>query len=252
MSIIFVILGLIFIIYILNKNIFKPLIENMASNDEAIANVASLYNNTQMTVNNLTASQGITANNLTVQGSTTTKDVNAQNITAQNITTKGMSSDNLNVNNIMSATRGYFKGGDAGGGGQTHFPYTDGTNYIRGHTTHNGNLNVTGVITGQQIAIAMIDDNANLPWDRSKWLQNIADRKLLTKSMPDGTMLPFFLNHYNSNNSSNPNRDMRLIFLVKLGNQAMAYEMPQSHDNIPNPRNNSVSNDTQWRVALQA
>ena len=42
----------------------------------------------------------------------------------------------------------YCKGGDAGGGGETHFPYTNGENYIRGHTNHSGDLRMLGSIAG--------------------------------------------------------------------------------------------------------
>jgi hypothetical protein len=41
----------------------------------------------------------------------------------------------------------YCKGGDAGGGGDTHFPYINGDNFIRGHTNHDGDFRANQSLT---------------------------------------------------------------------------------------------------------
>lgn len=135
---------LIVLLYVGYKQNYK--IENMATVDEAINNVASIYNNASMTVSNINTTDSIKiTRNLNVEGATNLKGTTI--------------SGDANVSNILNATRGYFKGGDAGGGGGTHFPYTDGTNYIRGHTTHNGNFNVGGtLVVNNRNILAELDD----------------------------------------------------------------------------------------------
>ena len=59
-----------------------------------------------------------------------------------------LNAGSLNISNLLTVTNGiYTKGGDAGGGGGTHFPWIDGINYIRGNTAHDGTLNVRDNLT---------------------------------------------------------------------------------------------------------
>ena len=59
----------------------------------------------------------------------------------------GLQKDGYTVpGNLIVAEKLWCKGGNAGGGGQTHFPYNDGLNYIRGHTILTGNLSSNGRI----------------------------------------------------------------------------------------------------------
>ena len=60
-----------------------------------------------------------------------------------------LNAGSLNINAPLTVTNGlYAKGGAAGGNGnQTHFPWTDGINYIRGNTSHDGTLNVRDNVT---------------------------------------------------------------------------------------------------------
>jgi hypothetical protein len=149
------------LLYIRYKKKYKyNLVENMASVDEAINNVASLYNNSTMTVSNINITDSAKiARNLNVEGTTNLKGTTVTGITANALKVTG----DANIDNILSATRGYFRGGDAGGGGGTHFPWVDGTNYIRGHTTHNGNFNVGGelIVNGRNILTELNDLKAN-------------------------------------------------------------------------------------------
>ena len=48
--------------------------------------------------------------------------------------------------NIVNATALYSKGG-TGAGTNTHFPYSDGNNYIGGNTNMSNNLSVGGTVT---------------------------------------------------------------------------------------------------------
>ena len=60
-----------------------------------------------------------------------------------------LNAGSLNINVPLTVTNGlYAKGGAAGGNGnQTHFPWTDGINYIRGNTSHDGTLNIRDNLT---------------------------------------------------------------------------------------------------------
>jgi hypothetical protein len=70
----------------------------------------------------------------------------------------GLQKDGYTVpGNLIVADKLWCKGGNAGGGGQTHFPYNDGLNYIRGHTNHDGQFRVNG-----KIATNGLDPN-NMP-----------------------------------------------------------------------------------------
>ena len=59
-------------------------------------------------------------------------------------------------NSIISDGKIWCKGGAAGGGGGTHFPYDNGVNYIRGHTQHDGNFNINGTLNAGAINASSI------------------------------------------------------------------------------------------------
>jgi hypothetical protein len=124
-----------------NRTVNKTELEHM-SNDEAIQNLAGLYNTGNMKVGNFettgTAKVGTNLNiggSIGVQaGATISGPLNANG---------GIVTNAVNVNGIVNATNGYFSGGSGGPGGGTHFPWAaNGENYIRGHTNHDGSLRI--------------------------------------------------------------------------------------------------------------
>ena len=119
------IFGIILIVILLalvvaQDDLFEAFTEPM-TNTEAIQGVASIYNDEDMSVGNLTTTRSLTNKGPTTLEGTTT---------------------------LTGSTN--FKGGTGGTGG-THFPYSNGLNYIRGHTTLNGNLSVSGDLTGKTV-----------------------------------------------------------------------------------------------------
>jgi hypothetical protein len=139
--------------------------------DEAIRNVASVYNTDQMAITNMNVTNTVTANKLNVTGATTTKGLtntgafaNTGNITntgtltsTGNITTQGT----LNSTGIANVGAVYTKGGTNAANYNTHFPYSDGKNYIRGPTIVDGDITVNGRINIGNFYIAPWGDNPN-------------------------------------------------------------------------------------------
>lgn len=111
-----ILIGILIINYKLNSQYYETFDAQSKegfTNDEAIANIASIYNTGDMKVTNLTTTDMLKSGNITV-----------------------------------------FKGGGQyANKADTHFPWTDGKNYIRGETvldgklTHNGDLTQNGVMT---------------------------------------------------------------------------------------------------------
>jgi len=128
MNIVIIITLIVLLIIFWAQN--KYIIYEDFSSDEAIQNMASLYNQSKLTVTDL-----ISTGNTTVNGTLNTTTLNTNNAT---------------VNGILNTSALYSKGN---GSGSTHFPYTDGNNYITGNnnilrggsTTIQGQLNVQDV-----------------------------------------------------------------------------------------------------------
>jgi hypothetical protein len=126
---IFIVLVIIILAYIyLLKNSFSNQLDlEHMSNDEAIQNVAGLYNAKEMKITSIQTTGNIkSGNNLDVK-------------------------NNLDVGNIANIKHGYFSGGkgstvDPTWG--THFPFQDngqkGENFIRGTTNHDGDFRING------------------------------------------------------------------------------------------------------------
>jgi hypothetical protein len=149
----FVILVLGFL-HILSKiNYNDKDLEHMT--DESVQNLSSLaamYNTGQLTVANLKA----------------TRDANVSG--KLNVDSGATIKSDINVGEIVNAKRGYFKGGSAGGGNGTHFPWAgDEQNYIRGHTNHDGDLRINGQLAvGGRNILAELDDLKNNVLRRDK------------------------------------------------------------------------------------
>ena len=98
-----------------------------------------------------------------------------------------LNAGSLNISNTLTVTNGiYTKGGDAGGIGlQTHFPWTDGINYIRGNTTHDGTLNVRDNVTvGNKLILPNNTQfSADPDWLRLKDSTNNSYKPLAVKDL---------------------------------------------------------------------
>ncbi len=121
--------------------IYKKQLEYF-STDESIRNVASLYNTANMSITNMGVTDTLTSNKLNVTGATTTKGItNTGDISnTGNISQTG----NANVSGNLYTGRLYTGGGKErqNTNWQTHLPFEDGNNYIRGNTNLDGELNV--------------------------------------------------------------------------------------------------------------
>jgi hypothetical protein len=262
--IIIVIVILIITLYLISSN------TEYFTNDEAVKNIASVYNQANMTVTNFNAT------------------------------------GNANFNTTNTTGMAIFKG-NAGGG--THLPYTDGNNYITsnnnilrgGPTTIQGDLNVSGVstlpnlnapnvnagniniagdvmtgkgrvhLTGPEILFLLNKSgviigkewggNGNLQvegtinpmggtqsivldapsWDQAAFISLM--KPYFNASMADGTTINFVFVYPNR---SAGNVNVRYATGVKLGRQYYLINGAPDHNGVTNPWSNG-SQDLSWR-----
>ena len=220
----------------------KYIIYEGFSSDEAIQNVASLYNQSKLTVTDFDSTGNTILKNATIANLTTPK------LVATNADVNGTLAVNVaNINGILSTGALYSKGNSSGG---SHFPYSDGNNYITsnnnilrgGPTTIQGNLQVDGIIQSSREQINVVYP---IQWDQSMWIRHVTNGNYFKRNMPDGTLIKFLFVHPGDMNPSHPNRWIRYCHMVKIGNQFILANV-SDHQNIPNPSNNS-SNDGSWR-----
>jgi len=175
--IIFVIIVLIIIFiysYIdkTNKNI-----ENFTT-DEAIANVSSIYNTNNMKVDNLSTNSIASVDpetnlielnsllncnkGLNINGNTNFNSNNIDlvgNISSSSLTTNEIT--NKGITNLSGYTT--LMGGTNDLNWQTHLPYKDGTNYIRGNTIiEKGSTKIENLIVGGNAELSNAKLNGNI------------------------------------------------------------------------------------------
>jgi hypothetical protein len=248
------------------------------TNDEAVKNVASLYNSGMATVSNLKATNNVTADismttpvlqsggrlhlsgpellfllnksgviigkewggngNLTVQG-----DLNASGVS----TLPNLNAGNMNIN-----------GDVLGGKGRMHITGPEllfllhkngviigkewggnGNLSVQGDTALQGNVNINGMTTMRVNVVFPIK------WDQGEMTRHITNNNFFNKNMPDGTMMKFLFVHPGDMNVNHPNRWFLYFDAIKMGNQFLMAKI-QAHENVPNPANN-LSNDLSWR-----
>lgn len=228
MNIIFIIVLLAIIAIIISKKVmFDYKIEGMTA-DEAVKNIASLYNTTKLTITDLTSTGTATLNNATVTNGT----INTATIPTLNSTTGTIT--NLN------ATKGNITGGLTVKSGLNADTGTIGTTTL-GSTTINGNLNVSGTsnLTKGMQAIVLVSSN----WDAGKFKDQIIAGKYFTKDMQDGTTLRFIFVYPNKTQA---NTHIWHGVAVKMGNQFLLYEITPTHKDVGNVWSAKSNNGT-WR-----
>lgn len=226
MNVIFIILLLAIIAIIVAKKFISDYkIEGMTA-DEAVKNVASLYNTTKLTITDLTSTGNTSLNNATV----TTGTINAATIPTLNSTTGTIT--NLN------ATKGNITGGLTVKSGLNADTGTIGTTTL-GSTTINGNLNVTGTSNLAKGVQAIVLTAPN--WDAGKFKDQIVSGGYFTKDMPDGTTLRFMFVYPNKTQS---NTHIWHGVAVKLGNQFLLYEITPTHKDVGNVWSSKSNNGT--------
>ncbi len=228
-------------LYVINQS---RMIENF-TNDEAVQNIASLYNQSKFAVTDLTATGLSTLNNANINGilniggnganingTSTINVIKTNGITVNgltNTTTLGVANGaNINgLTNINSLTTGYNAniGTDVNVGNNLN---------VKGNTTLTGPLNAAGGI--QSIVV----DSA---WDSNAFNQLMKPH--FNRSMPDGTTKTFIFVHPNRSTIGNVN--MRRIEAVKLGNQIVIFGYLDWV--AANPWTNG-SGDDQYRVNI--
>jgi len=222
-------------------------VEGMDTSNEAIANIASLYAEGDMKITNLNNTEKIK-----------TKDLDASNkLTSKLIETPSLKATSANITNATIANitnhatfknSTNFKGGSNNRWGGTHFPFTDGKNYIRGNleirgdnTWNTGHMHVKGALNangGLAERVIILDHQ---PWDHNKW--NIAMAGHM-RGTPIGTLKKFLIVHRHGNKDY---VHLRHFHAIKFhNNQAIVYELHPQHTNT----RLSSSNSGTWRINL--
>lgn len=233
------------VIVLIVLNIINRLgsIEHMTT-DETLRNIGSIYNTEKMIVSNLDITNDTNLKNLNVTDNTKLKDLTVSNTSKFN---------NVNVEGVLN-----LKGGKNPNNWGTHFPYSDGENYIRGKTNHDGilqvnnNTNINGALTirdnltSQNKQPLFIPSGIaevgifkfNIPWNQAEFVKYIENGKYFKKNMPDGTILKFIFVNMNGTQ-----RTVRYIHAVKYNDSFLIYNLSPDHQfTVPN-----VANDKNWR-----
>lgn len=196
------------------------------SSDEAIQNVASLYNQGSMTVGDFTSTGTITGNNLNATNGT------IGTVTSTNQTVNGTL--NMNVANV--------------GGTLT----TNATNVNGGLTVKNGlnadgatlgTTNINGVLNASGGIQAIVLSAPN--WNTAAFLNQA--KPYFSRDTPDGTTLRFLFVYPGTGGGGNQNVWHAIV--IKLGQQILLYTVSPEHDGISNLWSGQ-SNDLSWRANL--
>jgi hypothetical protein len=213
-----------------------PSIPNLSN--EAIQNIAKIYADTN---------NEAVFNNIKVTGNTNLKTLSvSDNSTVNNLNVNGNSS--VTGNSVITGTLDVsgktifknqvnFKG--AGIDMQTHFPYSDGKNYIRGTTQVDGNLNITDAynLTSRVLPGTVVEANGNnYTWPN---FGNIA-KSYFKRSDPDGTFK--IISFYDK-----PGNRVWILGYIKIGIQILMFQL-QEHGSFISSE--ETSRDGNWRFVI--
>lgn len=199
----------------------NSLIQEHFSSDEAVQNIASLYNQAKMTVTDFVSTGTANYNNLNITGTATMPTLNSTNINA----TSNIKGDNLNISKgITSATI-------------TTGPITAGKSTFA-DTSITGSLNVAGIVKPLTEQAFVVNTDV---WDQSKWIAYITQQKYFNRNMPDGIILKFLFVYDNKNG----NVSYSYCNAIKIGNQFM-FTQVKTENGLANPATNT-SSDLNWR-----
>lgn len=223
--IITILLLIILIIFIICLIKYGYVIYEGFSSDEAIQNVASLYNQSSLTVGNFTSTGTTTLGNATV---------NNLNATAGTIGTA--TSTNQTVNGTLNANVANVGGGLTANSANV-------TGALSANSATLGGTNINGILNVSEGIQGIVVNFAN-GWDAGQFL-NIA-KNYFSRNTPDGTTLRFFF--INPNTGAGPNQNVWHALVVKLGQQLLLYEVQPEHNGVGNLWSGQANSN--WRINL--
>ena len=213
-----------------------PSIPNLSN--EAIQNIAKIYadTNNEAVFNNIKATD-----NINVAGNTNLKTLSvSDNSTVNNLNVTGNSviTGNLDVSGkTIFKNQVNFKG--AGIDMQTHFPHTDGKNYIRGTTQVDGNLNITDAynLTSRVLPGSVVEITAaQYSWPTFGTLA----ASYFKRSDPDGTFK--IISFYDKSNNR-----VWILGYIKIGIQILMFQLKEHGGFISSEE---TSRDGSWRFVI--
>lgn len=202
------------------------------TNDEAIQNVASLYNQAKLSVTDFTSTGTATLNNVNVAN---VANLNGQTNLNSVWVTKKLTATDILVGNVLTV-----------GNGAT----------ITGPTNLQGALNVSGTLSGPAVdalqkKITDLSNQVNATiikspkWDVTVFMQLLQQGQYFNSSQPDGYTRRFIFVHP-SGDVSTTVFDYWHAIVTKIGKQFFMWELNvPEHITVPNPASNS--SNSVWR-----
>ena len=243
--VIIIIFLIIFLVKIYN---IKKLEHLTTQSDEAVQNLASLYNKDQLTIGKINVVNDANLKNATIeeakiQNSTIQNGIiqngTIQNGTIQNGTAKLLKMDKLQFGDkwLISAT-GDFYTNDT----WLRFMNAAGTGYADFAANGLWATKLNGRDVADILAVKVIYP---VQWGNSHFVKHIQDARYFNNDMPNGTVFQFLFVHPGNFDTNHPNRWFAYRKAIKFGKQFLLIDGP-NHENVPNPENN-LSNDGNWR-----
>jgi hypothetical protein len=218
---ILIVIAIVLLLYYFNSNMMEGF-----TNDEALKNIASIYNSGNMSVTDANITNSLTAKTATING-----DLKVTGTT--NLLGNGLFANDLRSN---TGNIGIFSAGNA---------YAKSLN-VTGATIMDGNLKVNGLFAPKGEQVIVIYNQ----WDQPLWIKTMAS--YFKKSMPDGTLLKFVFIHPNGAALRDVNANYYVAYLtgIKVGNQIICHEMVPRHQGTGDLYNNPATTDVNWRGAI--
>lgn len=210
-AIIAILILILICLFLLTPKYNRNMTEGFSS-DEAVQNIASLYNQAKLTVTNFV--------------STGTSALSTANIGTLNATTSVANAMTVNTTLKTNAlTTGTMAAGTSTLGTTT----INGTATVNGTTNVNGGLTVTGIMNSPRDQLVVMQTSV---WDKTTWISAITAGNYFTRTMPDGTLIKFLFVYTSGNNVS-----YNYAHTIKVGNQFLYTEVLQV-TGVPNPSTN--------------
>ena len=194
-----IIIALIVAILVMSLLVFKRNIMEGFTSDEAIQNVASLYNTGTLTASNLIGTQS-----LKVTGPSTLKGITAENVTATAVTAPTITGSTSMTSPTITGTT------------QLSSPLAA-LDRISPKTAN-------GLTTIDNLAATKMAFNPVIvsvtTWSNQGMIDAVKAKGIMKTSMPDGTIVPFWC-HASANKfgtSPNPHYYHKLLWCMKYGN----------------------------------
>lgn len=218
---VFIIVAIVVLLLLYFYSNTTPSTNEGFTNDEAIRNIASIYNTGTMTVTNSNVTNALTVQTATIKG--------ALGVSGATNLLGGLTANTAQINALTAPTANITTLG------------------VTGAANINGISNPMG---GEQVKVIYLNQTTNPnQWDQTVWNKTMTT--YFRKSMPDGLMQKFALVYFYNGGLRATNTGYHVVFMtgIKIGNQVLFYEGAPRHTGTGDLYN-GVSNDANWRGTI--